>query len=127
MLCNSDTAKSCPWSDDYSECVPLAESLDFGRVGTHWLGQPFLCVSSCQKKCQKLPPSNLEVAGSVGFTENGVSSKDTCPEVCTAEEHTCWVENYDASGASRVELPPQYCMDGCLSQAMEPTFSSFPV
>eukprot|EP00434_Breviolum_minutum_P034367 symbB.v1.2.030416.t1/scaffold3426.1/size60583/1 len=47
VLCNSDTAKSCPWSDDYSECVPLA---------------------------------------------------DTCPEVCTAEEHTCWVENYDASG-----------------------------
>ena len=47
VLCNSDTAKLCPWSDDYSECVPLA---------------------------------------------------DTCPEVCTAEEHTCWVENYDASG-----------------------------
>ena len=29
-----------------------------------------------------------------------VSAKESCPEVCTAEQKECWVEDYDTSGDS---------------------------
>jgi len=30
------------------------------------------------------------------------STEDDCPEICTSEQQTCWVANYDASGGAEL-------------------------
>ena len=65
VLCNSDTAKLCPWSADYSECVPLAEPLDTKG----WLGRvvsAVLLVSQAAQKC-KSDTCDLDLEVAWGF------------------------------------------------------------
>jgi hypothetical protein len=42
------------------------------------------------------------------------STEDDCPEICTSEQQTCWVANYDASGGAELAEPggPMDSMDG---------------
>ena len=42
-----------------------------------------------------------------------VQTKDTCPEVCTSEQQTCWVANYDAAGTFKFGYYVSYYDEFC--------------
>jgi len=86
LTCNYDTENWCYQVGFDSQGFMTWTEYCYTKTSADDWYCPVICNSDTAKTC-----------GSGDFAEC-VPLTDDCPEICTSEQQTCWVANYDASG-----------------------------
>ncbi|CAL1131614.1 unnamed protein product [Cladocopium goreaui] len=90
LTCNYDTENWCYQVGFDSQGFMTWTEYCYTKTSADDWYCPVICNSDTAKTC-----------GSGDFAEC-VPLTDDCPEICTSEQQTCWVANYDASGGAEL-------------------------